>query len=132
MAQRLGLSPGDVVGGRYQIVRLLGEGGMGAVFEARHQVLGRIVAIKVLKPDVATHEQFAGRFLQEAKSAAELHHKHIVEISDFGVAIAYSSVLILCMLAAIGLIQLGVGEQRRARRSDGRGQPMPITMEAAS
>ncbi|WP_119303768.1 ABC transporter permease [Dongia deserti] len=42
-----------------------------------------------------------------------------VEISDFGVAIAYSSVLILCMLAAIGLIQLGVGEQRRARRTFG-------------
>ncbi len=51
-----------------------------------------------------------------------------VEVSDFGVAIAYSSVLILCMLAAIGLIQLGVGEQRRARR----GSPAPIPMEAAS
>ncbi|MBL9036614.1 MAG: iron ABC transporter permease, partial [Rhodospirillaceae bacterium] len=51
-----------------------------------------------------------------------------VEISDFGVAIAYSSVLILCMLAAIGLIQLGVGEQKRARR----GAPTPIPMEAAS
>lgn len=50
-----------------------------------------------------------------------------VEVSDFGVAIAYSSVLILCMLAAIGLIQLGVGEQRRARRG-----PAPIPMEAAS
>ncbi len=85
MAARLGLSPGDVVGGRYQIISLLGEGGMGAVFQAKHQVLGRIVAIKVLKPDMAAHEQFAGRFLQEAKSAAELHHKNIVEISDYGV-----------------------------------------------
>ncbi|MBK8697140.1 MAG: protein kinase [Deltaproteobacteria bacterium] len=85
MAARLGLSPGDVVGGRYEIVSLLGEGGMGAVFQAKHRVLGRIVAIKVLKPDMATSEQFAGRFLQEAKSAAELHHKNIVEISDYGV-----------------------------------------------
>jgi len=49
-----------------------------------------------------------------------------VEISDFGVAIAYSSVLIVCMLAAIGLIQLGVGEQRRARRT------IPAPLEAAS
>jgi iron(III) transport system permease protein len=51
-----------------------------------------------------------------------------VEVSDFGVAIAYSSVLILCMLAAIGLIQLGVGEQRRARRILG----TPAALEAAS
>jgi serine/threonine-protein kinase len=85
MAARLGLSPGDIVGGRYQIISLLGEGGMGAVFQAKHTVLGRIVAIKVLKPDMATSEQFAGRFLQEARSAAELHHKNIVEISDYGV-----------------------------------------------
>ncbi|MDB4931249.1 MAG: Serine/threonine protein kinase PrkC, regulator of stationary phase, partial [Myxococcaceae bacterium] len=85
MAARLGLSPGDVVGGRYEIISLLGEGGMGAVFQAKHQVLGRVVAIKVLKPDMATSEQFAGRFLQEARSAAELHHKNIVEISDYGV-----------------------------------------------
>jgi eukaryotic-like serine/threonine-protein kinase len=47
--------------------------------------LGRLVAIKILKPEVATNEQFAGRFLQEARSAAELHHKNIVEISDYGV-----------------------------------------------
>jgi len=51
-----------------------------------------------------------------------------VEISDFGVAIAYSSVLIVCMLAAIALIQFGVGEQRRARRII----PTPAVLEAAS
>jgi iron(III) transport system permease protein len=51
-----------------------------------------------------------------------------VEISDFGVAIAYSSVLIVCMLVAIGLIQLGVGEQRRARRTI----TTPVALEAAS
>ncbi|HEY1383775.1 MAG TPA: iron ABC transporter permease [Dongiaceae bacterium] len=51
-----------------------------------------------------------------------------VEVSDFGVAIAYSSVLILCMLAAIGIIQLGVGEQRRARRT----LQAPVALEAAS
>ena len=78
MGLRLGLSPGDIVGGRYEIVSLLGEGGMGAVFQAKHRVLGRLVAIKILKPEVATNEQFAGRFLQEARSAAELHHKNIV------------------------------------------------------
>jgi iron(III) transport system permease protein len=47
-----------------------------------------------------------------------------VEVSDFGLAIAYSSVLIVCMLAAIGIIQLGVGEQRRARRTAA--APLPV------
>ncbi len=82
---RLGFRPGEIVGERYEIVRLLGEGGMGAVFEARHRVLGRVVAIKVLKPELALNEQFTARFLQEARSAAELHHKNIVEVTDFGV-----------------------------------------------
>lgn len=82
---RLGFRPGEIVGERYEIIRLLGEGGMGAVFEARHRVLGRVVAIKVLKPDLALNEQFAARFLQEARSAAELHHKNIVELTDYGV-----------------------------------------------
>ncbi len=79
------LKPGDVVGDRYEIVRLIGEGGMGSVFEARHKVLGRAVAIKVLKPEIARHEQFAQRFLVEAKAAAELHHRNIVELNDYGV-----------------------------------------------
>jgi serine/threonine-protein kinase len=85
IAARLGLRPGDIVGGRYEIVRLLGEGGMGAVFEARHKVLGRLVAIKVLKPEIARDEKLAARFLQEARSAAELHHRNVVELSDYGV-----------------------------------------------
>ncbi|MBL8602555.1 MAG: serine/threonine protein kinase [Myxococcales bacterium] len=85
LTRRLGLNAGDVIGGRYEIVRLLGEGGMGAVFEARHQVLGRAVAIKILKPEIATNKTLAARFLQEAKAAAELHHRNIVELTDYGV-----------------------------------------------
>jgi serine/threonine-protein kinase len=79
------VAPGDVLGDRYEIVRLIGKGGMGAVFEARHKVLGRAVAIKVLKPEIAHNEHFAQRFLVEAKAAAELHHRNIVELTDYGV-----------------------------------------------
>ena len=68
----LTVSPGDVLGDRYEIVRLIGEGGMGAVFEARHKVLGRAVAIKVLKPEIARHEQFAQRFLVEGLTAGSV------------------------------------------------------------
>jgi serine/threonine-protein kinase len=84
-AGRPGLSVGTLVGDRYEIVRLLGEGGMGSVYEARHKILGRHVAIKVLKPEVALNEGLVARFLQEAKAAAELHHKNIVELTDYGV-----------------------------------------------
>ena len=80
-AGRPGLSVGTLVGDRYEIVRLLGEGGMGSVYEARHKILGRHVAIKVLKPVVALNEGLVARFLQEAKAAAELHHKNIVELT---------------------------------------------------
>lgn len=80
----LEVKPGDIVGERYEIGRLLGAGGMGSVFEARHMLLGRVVAIKVLRPEIALHPQFAGRFLQEAKAAAELSHKHIVQLTDYG------------------------------------------------
>jgi hypothetical protein len=80
----LEVKPGDLVGGRYEIIRLLGAGGMGSVFEAKHTLLGRVVAIKVLRPEIALHPTFAGRFLQEAKAAAELSHKHIVQLTDYG------------------------------------------------
>ncbi len=82
---RPGLEPGTLVGDRYEIVRLIGEGGMGSVYEARHKILGRHVAIKVLKPEVVHNESLVARFLQEAKAAAELHHKNIVELTDYGV-----------------------------------------------
>jgi serine/threonine protein kinase len=81
----VGLFPGDTIGGRYEIVRLLGAGGMGAVFEARHTAIGKTVAIKVLRPDAARDPQLAPRFLQEARSANDVRHKNIVEILDFGV-----------------------------------------------
>ncbi len=83
--KRPGLEPGTLVGDRYEIVRLIGEGGMGSVYEARHKILGRHVAIKVLRPEVVHNESLVARFLQEAKAAAELHHKNIVELTDYGV-----------------------------------------------
>ena len=81
----VGVRRGDVIGGRYEIVRLLGAGGMGAVFEARHQAIGKTVAIKILRPAVARDPQLAPRFLQEAQAANAVRHKNIVEILDFGV-----------------------------------------------
>lgn len=66
--------------GKYRIERLLGKGGMGAVFLAHDLTLEREVAIKVLPPDVAQDDQVVRRFQQEAKTAAKLDHPNIIPI----------------------------------------------------
>jgi tRNA A-37 threonylcarbamoyl transferase component Bud32 len=77
-----GLKPGDAIG-TYVIVRLLGEGTMAQVYLARHDRLGRQVAVKVLRPDLVTHRDQIQRFFQEARVVNEINHPHIVEIIDF-------------------------------------------------
>lgn len=73
---------GEVLG-NYQLERLLGEGSMGHVFQARHVRLGRQVALKVLRPQHARDCHFVRRFFQEARSVNQINHEHIVEIFDF-------------------------------------------------
>jgi serine/threonine protein kinase len=75
---------GSLIDGRYQVIGLLGEGGMGQVYEARHAALDRHFALKVLRRELARDEDLAGRFLQEARATASVHHPHVVEITDFG------------------------------------------------
>lgn len=69
-----------LIEGKYRIERLLGKGGMGAVFLAHDLTLEREVAIKVLPPDVAQDDQIVRRFQQEAKTAAKLDHPNIIPI----------------------------------------------------
>ena len=76
---------GTVVGGKYRIVRKLGEGGMGAVYAAVQEPLGRKVAVKVLLPVLARDATLVGRFQREAELAASLGHPNIVQVTDFGV-----------------------------------------------
>ncbi|HWP37218.1 MAG TPA: protein kinase [Gemmatimonadales bacterium] len=81
----------SLTGNRYTIERLLAEGGMGAVYVAKHKALGHQVAIKILPPEVATSEVRMARFRREAALAAHLSHPHIVQVFEFDVAkgIAY-------------------------------------------
>ena len=70
--------------GAYRIVRLLGEGGMGAVYEARQEPLDRRVALKTLHAEHARNKEFIARFFNEAKVLSQLEHPSIVQVSDFG------------------------------------------------
>jgi serine/threonine protein kinase len=68
----------------YELQTLVGRGGMGAVYRARHQKLDRVVAIKILLPDLVQDPAFAERFEREAKALARLDHRGIVGLHDFG------------------------------------------------
>jgi serine/threonine-protein kinase len=80
------LGPGDVLDGRYRIVRLVAEGGMGSVYEAEAVRIGRPVAVKVLHPAFAQSPLEVERFRREARIAVQLSSPHVVEVLDFGQA----------------------------------------------
>ncbi|MBS1118119.1 MAG: serine/threonine protein kinase [Deltaproteobacteria bacterium] len=75
---------GQVLAGRYLISRKLGEGGMGAVYLATHNLLEKQVALKVLHNEFARKPDLVERFIQEAKAASRIRHENVIDISDFG------------------------------------------------
>src|ERR1700719_5208932 len=76
------LRPGDVLGGRYEILNLLGEGGMGAVYKARDLEVDHLVALKVIRPEMADHPVILARFKQELLTARRVTHRNAVRIYD--------------------------------------------------
>jgi serine/threonine protein kinase len=77
---------GTRIAGKYQLIRMIGEGGMGAVYEARHVQMDRRVAIKMLRAEFVRDRGAVERFLREARTAAYIEHKSIVRVLDFGEA----------------------------------------------
>jgi serine/threonine protein kinase/tetratricopeptide (TPR) repeat protein len=80
------LAAGSVLGGRYEILKTLGEGGMGAVFKAHDTEVDRIVALKVIRPELASSSEILQRFRQELVLARQITHRNVVRIYDLGVA----------------------------------------------
>jgi eukaryotic-like serine/threonine-protein kinase len=78
------LTPGQMLGDRYEILQLLGEGGMGAVYKARDTELDRIVALKLIRPELARNPQILKRFKQELILARQVTHKNVIRIFDLG------------------------------------------------
>jgi serine/threonine protein kinase len=78
------LPAGTLIKDRYKVVRLLGAGGMGAVYEASDLVLDKRVALKILHREIAQDPQITARFAQEARAASAFKHRNVVESLDFG------------------------------------------------
>ncbi|MEM9491674.1 MAG: serine/threonine-protein kinase, partial [Myxococcota bacterium] len=70
--------------GQYEIVDVLGQGGMSTVYKARHSMTDQEVALKILPPELAAHSQVKSRFVDEAKALAQLDHPNIVHLYNFG------------------------------------------------
>ncbi len=105
---------GTQISGRYRIDALIGVGGMGAVFRARHMLLDRDVAIKVLHPELTKDSEIAARFDREARSASRLDHPNCLQVTDSGTIDESGGAKFLVM-------QLLEGEELSARL----GAPLP-------
>ena len=78
------LQAGDVLGDRYEILQMLGEGGMGAVYKARDRELDRFVALKLIRPELAANPAIVARFKQELLLSHQVTHKNVIRIYDLG------------------------------------------------
>lgn len=74
---------GQILADRYRVVRLVGEGGMGQVYEAQHVNINKRFAVKLLRPEIVSNAEAVQRFRQEAWSASSIGHENIIEIEDF-------------------------------------------------
>ena len=94
---------GTLISGKYRIVRLIGDGGMGTVYEARHEVLGSGVALKFLHSDLAKRPGLTQRFLQEARVSATIQSLHVARVTDVDTAQDGSPYLVMELLSGQGL-----------------------------
>jgi serine/threonine-protein kinase len=111
-----GFRAGDVIADKYELEALVGEGGMGSVWRARHRQLESVVALKLMSPAIAAQPEALNRFSREARAAARLSSLHVIKVFDFGVDEATPFIA----------MELLVGESLRARLE----RAGPLTPEA--
>src|SRR5262245_61541308 len=111
-------APGNLIGSRYRLLRLIGQGGMGAVWAAKNEAIARDVAIKVIRPDVIARDPTAlARFFNEARICGSIRHPGIVDVLDLGRAEDGSPFLVMELLSGRSLENLLIA---------GRIQPLEI------
>jgi serine/threonine protein kinase len=111
------LSPGRLIAQRFQLERLLGEGGMGAVWAATHVVTKKRVALKFLKPAAASSPLHVKRFLREARAASAVRHPNVVEIHDIVELDDGSPVMVMDLLVGESLAER-LARQRQLELSE--------------
>ena len=108
---------GDLIGGKYRIARLIGEGGMGTVYEAQHEHLGSAVALKFLHPDLQQSPALVARFLQEARVSASIKSPHVTHVIDVDQTPEGAAYLVMELLEGESL-------ERRMERQ----MPLPLAL----
>jgi serine/threonine-protein kinase len=93
---------GEIVGS-YRIVRKLSVGGMGAVYQAQHTIIGKLAAVKVLHPELCTNTEIVNRFLKEAQATTTIKHPGIVDVIDFGYMASGHAFLVMEFLEGMSL-----------------------------
>ena len=97
--------PGEEFLGKYRILRVVGEGGMGQVYAAHHLLLDKSIAIKVLSREVSTNPDHVTRFLNEARNAAKIQSEHVCRVMDVGTAENGLPYMVLEFLEGLDLSQ---------------------------
>jgi serine/threonine-protein kinase len=110
------LSPGQLLAGKYRIGRILGEGGMGVVYTAEHELLGQKVALKLMRPALGVGPRARVRFLNEARNASRIQSDHVVRVLDVGLLDSGAPFIVMELLDGADLAAV-------ARE---RGAPLPI------
>jgi serine/threonine-protein kinase len=117
------LSAGDLLVRRYRLIDQIGSGGMSVIWRARDEVLDRVVAVKVLSPELSADPQLRGLVRDEARNTARLVHPHVAAVHDYGEAYAPDGTPI-----AFVVLELLAGEPLTARLTEGR-LPWPEAVE---
>src|SRR5919204_2032150 len=106
---------GQVLDEKYRLERLLGQGGMGAVYLATHLGTERFVALKLITPQFMRDEEFVERFKREARAAGRLRHPNVVDVTDFGFARAGTERVAYLIMEYLDGCTLGdvLAEERR-------------------
>jgi eukaryotic-like serine/threonine-protein kinase len=81
---QLPFEPGEVIAGKYEMIGLIGSGGMGYVVSARHIELGELVAIKFLRSEALAYDELVGRFAREARASVRIKSEHVARVYDVG------------------------------------------------
>ena len=91
-AEHASIEPGQVLGGRYRIIRELGRGGFGTVLQVADQMVGEEIALKLINPQIVQEESTIARFMHEVRYARKITHKNVIRVHDFLMVESYYAI----------------------------------------